>query len=183
MVNLGPIQEEDVLLLQAVIRMTCPSKLVELGHLNGFSTKKILDVMRPDATLVSYDNSTNAYSIDPRFKFKKLSQTDYEEDNIDFIFFDASHDLELNKETFTKVYKTLNEGAIVAIHDTGLWNELLMETGGYWIGNGYAHRPDERKFINWIKEEYPDMQIINFHTLKETRHGMTLLQRYSTITT
>ena len=180
MIELGKIQDEDVLLLQAIIKMTCPSKLVELGYLNGYSTRKFLEVMRPDAKLISYDNTVrNSNIVDSRFTFKNLSQTDYEEEDVDFIFFDASHNFELNIETLKKVENTLNNGAIIAVHDTGLWNEMVMDTiEGYWIENGYAHRPDERKFVAWIKDHYKDYQIINFHTLKELRHGITLLQKY-----
>lgn len=172
--KLGPVQDEDVLLLQAVIKMTCPVQIVELGYLNGYSTKKMLDVMRNDAQLTSYDNTIQSSPIvDERFTFKNKSQTECDEKNIDFIFFDASHDFEINKETFNRLDFTDN--AIIAVHDTGLWNGMILDTGGYWIGNGYAHRPGEIMFVEWLKEK--GYNAINFHTLKETRHGMTLLQK------
>lgn len=171
---LGPIQDEDVLLLQAVIKMTCPVQLVELGYLNGFSTTKMLEVMHSDAKLTSYDNSLHDSAIkDERFIFKNKSQTECDEKQIDFIFFDASHDFEINVETFNKL--DLADKAIIAVHDTGLWNEMVMDTGGHWIGEGYAHRPGERQFVEWLKEK--GYNAIDFHTLKETRHGMTLLQK------
>lgn len=177
---LGPAQDEDVLLLQAVIKITCPLKLVELGHLNGYSAKKILEVMREDAVLTSYDPTVNSNINDPRFIFKKQGQEEYNETEVDFIFFDASHDLEINKQTFLKVLPTLNKNAIIAVHDTGLWNTMVLDTGGYWIDNGYAHRPDERAFVNWLQEQY-NFNAIHFHTLRETRHGMTLLQLDNTL--
>ena len=161
--EIGPIQNEDVLLIQAVIKMTCPSVLVELGYLNGFSTRKILEVMREDAHLTSYDNTViNSNITDARFTFKNKSQTEVDEKNIDFIFFDASHNLDLNKETLLKVEKTLNKNAIIAIHDTGIWNEMVMDTGGYWVKDGYVHRPDEREFVKWLKEK--GFNIINLGT-------------------
>lgn len=172
--ELGRIQDEDVLLLQAVIKMTCPVQLVELGYLNGYSTKKILEVMRNDAHLTSYDNSLKESAIkDERFTFKNQSQTECNEKQIEFIFFDASHDFDINKETFNKL--DLADKAIIAVHDTGLWNERVLDTGGYWIGKGYAHRPGEIQFVEWLKEK--GYNAIDFHTLKETRHGMTLLQK------
>jgi len=183
MVSLGPIQKEDELLLTAVIRMTCPKKAVELGYLQGYSARLILSALNSDSKLVSYDNSTVGYIDDRRFEFKNKSQTDYDEKDVDFLFFDASHDLVLNQITFNKAVGGLNDGAIVAIHDTGLWNQMIMDTGGKWIGGGYAHRLGEREFVNWIKEKYPEFQIINFHTLNETRHGMTLLQKYGKLLT
>lgn len=173
-INLGPIQYEDVLLLQAVIRMTYPKQLVELGYLNGYSTRKLLEVMTEDARLTSYDNTVSSSDItDPRFTFKNKSQTECDEKGIEFIFFDASHDLEINKQTFENL--DLAEHCIIAVHDTGLWNRMVMDTGGYWIGDGYAHRPGEIAFVQWLKEK--GYNAINFHTLRETRHGMTLLQK------
>jgi predicted O-methyltransferase YrrM len=172
--ELGPVQNEDVLLLQAVIKMTCPVQLVELGYLNGFSTQKILEAMRDDACLTSYDNTIQDSSItDKRFTFKNKSQTEVNEQNIDFIFFDASHDFEINKKTFENL--DLADKAIIAVHDTGLWDKMILDTGGHWVGNGYAHRPDEIKFVDWLKGK--GYNSIDFHTLKETRHGMTLLQK------
>lgn len=176
MVTLGNIQEEDVLLIQAVIRMTAPLKCVEFGYLNGFSAQSMLNVMRPDAKLISYDNSIIGNIQDPRFTFKHKSQTEYEEEGIDFVFFDASHDFELNRETFNKVVGTLNDGAIVAVHDTGLWNEMVLDTGGHWVGGGYAHRVGEREFVNWVSKTH-SFKPIHFHSMRELRHGMTLLQK------
>ncbi len=174
--ELGPVQDCDVLLLQAVIKMTCPLNLVELGYLNGYSTRKILEAMRPDAKLTSYDSTVRGTDIiDERLTFKNQSQIEVNEKDIDFIFFDASHDLEINKETWKKL--NLTDDCIIAIHDTGLWDKMIMDTGGQWIGKGYAHRQGERDFVKWIKENEPEYQIINFHTLKETRHGITLIQK------
>ena len=175
--ELGPIQNEDVLLLQAVIKMTCPINLVELGYLNGYSTSKLLEVMLPEAKLTSYDNTVRVSNVtDERFTFKNQSQTEVNETDIDFIFFDASHDLKINIETWKNL--KLTDNAIIAIHDTGLWNKMVMDTGGYWLDEGYAHRPDETLFVNWLKENYQEYQVINFHTTKQTRHGITLLQKY-----
>lgn len=161
--------------------MTCPLKVVELGYLNGYSANIILNALKEDSLLISYDNTTHGNINDRRFIFKHKSQEDYEETDVDMVFFDASHDFELNKKTFRKVILSLNKQAIIAIHDTGLWNIKMQDVGGYWINDGYAHRPDERKFVNWIKEFYPKYQVINFHSLKETRHGMTLIQKLDTL--
>lgn len=180
MVTLGAIQKEDEALLQAIILMTCPKKLVEFGYLHGDSARAFLSVMKPDASLVSYDiDPIGRASSDPRFLLKTMSQTDYEETDVDFVFFDASHDLQLNRETFKKVEPTLLQEAIIAVHDTGLWNEVVMDTGGWSVGNGYAHRPGERLFVNWIKETYPEYQVLHLHTEAELRHGITILQKYN----
>mmetsp|Transcript_22929 Transcript_22929/g.64021 ORF Transcript_22929/g.64021 Transcript_22929/m.64021 type:complete len:373 (+) Transcript_22929:49-1167(+) len=35
----------------------------------------------------------------------------------------------------------------------------------------------ERKFVNWVKKNYPEWGVINFHTLNIVRNGVTLMQR------
>lgn len=174
MIELGKIQDEDVLLIQSVIKLTCPSVLVELGYLNGFSTSKILEVMREDAHLTSYDNTVKHSLInDKRFIFKNKSQTEVEEENIDFIFFDASHDLDLNIETFKNL--KLAKNAIIVIHDTGIWNEMVIDTGGYFVEEGYIHRPHEREFVKYLIKN--GFNAVNLMTTKELRHGISIAQK------
>lgn len=181
--SLGPLMPEDALLLQAVIKMTTPKVLVELGHFWGESARKIIEVMG-DAHLYSYDNTKDSSIDDPRFTFYKKSQEEVDVPNIDFIFIDASHDIELNKQTFIKLLPLLTDEAIIAVHDTGTWckgNVFEIEYG-HDSPNGYVHCPDELKFVDWIKENYPDFQQIHFHSSREVRHGMTLLQKYTKLT-
>lgn len=179
---LGPLLKEDALFLQAIIRMTNPMTLVEFGYFWGNSAKAMLEVMEPTAVLHSFDNTKNPSVPDGRFVFHQKSQEQIEGiENIDFVFLDASHDLELNKKTFQKLLPCLSEKAIIAVHDTGTWiggNVFNADMGilnkkGEWI-----HCPDELDFVNWIMTDYPDFQQIHFHSTKQVRHGITLLQKY-----
>lgn len=180
---LGPLLDEDVALLQAVIKMTSPKVLVEFGFFHGKSAQAMLDVMLPDARLVSYDNTQSGSEVrDSRFTFKRKSQTEFEPmECVDFVFVDASHDLALNKETWRQIVDCLSPTAIVAIHDTGLWvRNAWGFDRGYTMPDGrYTHCPDERMFVNYLKEEYPEFQQIHLHSDTELRHGITLLQKYN----
>lgn len=180
--EIGPIQFEDKLLLSAVLRMTVPTMCVELGFLKGESAGLILESIPATSRLISYDTNPIGSIDDDRFTLKIQDQSTCNEQDIDFIFFDASHDLEQNITTFKNIESNLNEGCIIAIHDTGLWNKKVFDTNGYYIGDEYAHQPDERKFVNWIKQYNSEFQIINLHTTKETRHGVTLIQKYKQLT-
>ena len=180
--ELGPLLEEDALLLQAVIKMTDPKTVIEFGYHRGTSSRKMLEVLDQDAKLISYDNTVDPSAVsksDPRLTFMHKSQDEFEPvDNIDFVFLDASHELEKNETTFKQILPHLRAGAIIAVHDTGTWKENYWKRDvGYGLPNGHwVHCPDEIHFVNWIKQEYPQIQQIHFVTTTKIRHGMTLLQ-------
>jgi len=185
-IDLGPLLNEDALLLQALIKMTTPRIVVEFGYLWGDSSTAMLEVMSPDAMLHSFDNSKNPIIEDSRFCFHRKSQEEIDGiENIDFVFLDASHEFELDKLTFLRIKECLSEKAIIAVHDTGTWvggNVFNAEVGEMNALGQWVHRPDEVRFVDWIKKEYPEFQQIHLHSSRELRHGMTLLQRYKKLT-
>jgi len=154
--------------------------------------------MDSDALLFSYDVSEESATrarrelgFDSRFKFLHKSQTDFDESDIDsrsidLAFFDAAHDLDLNQKTFLKVLPQLSPSAMVVVHDTGLWSKPFFSQAHHafaeaapagWITNDlYAHQPDEREFVDWIRSSYEGFSSVHLHSANTLRHGMTLLQ-------
>lgn len=178
---LGPALDEDIKVLQAIIQATDPKLVIEFGFFHGKSAKGMLDAMSPDARIISYDCTKDGKIDDPRFTFMKKSQEDFEPvPNVDFVFLDASHDLDLNRLTWIALEPCLTPNAIVAVHDTGTWpSNLWNRPEGYDLGGRYIPRPDERRFVNWLKVHYPDYQQIHLHSNTQVRHGITLLQHYN----
>lgn len=131
-------------------------------------------------------------SFDRRLVFIKKDQTkfepaDIESRKIDFVFFDASHDLDLNKTTFKKIQSSLAPGAMIAVHDTGVWNKDFFSEihnnfasnshNGIWITDKqYAHQPEERTFVDWVVSENQGFCSIHLHSLATLRHGLSLIQ-------
>jgi hypothetical protein len=72
------------------------------------------------------------------------------------VFLDGAHDLALNQQTFERLLPMLAPDAIVAVHE---------------------HQPEERAFVNWVREEHPDFAQIDLHTHVVPRRGTALLQR------
>lgn len=192
------IQRSEALLLHSIILVCQPRVILEFGFHLGASAKNFLYAALPNAILHSFDtqdlqNTAKELSeSDCRFKFHQKSQVDFHPNDInneviDFIFFDASHDLILNQETWKKVLPCFSEKTIVAVHDTGTWNrDLLNEIhktyistygkDNFWVNEKeFAHQPDERLFVNWIKDEY-GFSAVHFHSLNVARHGLTILQ-------
>ena len=190
----GPIQRDEALLLYALVKTVDPKTIVEFGFLAGHSSTNFLKAMSSDARLYSYDIADASMRIarrirDDRFRFVFKSQADFEYSDVDnrlvdLVFFDGSHDFHLNVVTFEKVGKCLSERALVIVHDTGAWYGDLQgrqTPEGYFAGGsidaGYIHRPDERKFVNYIRVNMEDFEQIHLHSTSKFRHGLTLLQR------
>lgn len=196
---IGPLQRDEAIALFGIVRTLRPKVVVEFGFFHGHSAFNFLQAMTPDAQLYSYDidaesqrRALTEFAFDQRFHFLAKSQTDFAAEDIgnrkiDFVFFDAAHELDLNQATFRKILPHLAAEAMVAVHDTGLWHrrhfgtihrEFVEEMPGEWeSADLYAHQPGEREFIDWIQATEPGFGALHFHTSETLRHGFTLLQR------
>ena len=201
---IGPLQRDEAIALFGIIRTLRPKVVVEFGFFHGHSAFNFLQAMPADAGLYSYDIDADSirrakteFNFDRRFTFIGKSQTEFEPEDIgnqeiDFAFFDAAHELNLNIETFNRIVPYLAAEAIVAIHDTGLWHRdhfapihetFTREHPGEWQGKDlYAHQPGERAFIDWIVGQHPGFSAIHFHSTRTLRHGFSLLQRKRPLT-
>lgn len=197
---IGPLQQSEALLLFALVKVTVPRTILEFGFLHGLSSYNFLRALPADAQLFSYDIDPHAEQIashqfpkDRRFNFLRKSQSDFAQTDIggrpiDMVFFDASHDLQTNQNTFTAIQTALSDDSIVCIHDTGAWQRTLFtpaqhdfvkQTGPeYWLDESlYLHRNEERMFVNWILDTYPPFQAVHLHSTRALRHGISILQR------
>ncbi|MES2659837.1 MAG: class I SAM-dependent methyltransferase [Verrucomicrobiota bacterium] len=201
---IGPLQRDEAIALFGIVRTLRPKTLVEFGFFHGHSAFNFLQAMTDDARLFSYDidgdsirRARTEFTFDRRFTFIGKSQTEFAPGDIgnreiDFVFFDAAHELELNIETFNRIAPHLAAEAMVAVHDTGLWNRshfapihetFTREYPGVWkSGDLYAHQPGERAFIEWVLENHPEFTAIHFHSTNTLRHGFSLLQRKRNLT-
>lgn len=192
----GPIQRDEALFLYSLLRVVRPRTVVEIGFLGGRSALNLLCGIDADARLYSFDirgecdaRARELFDHDPRFTFRVRSQAELTSDDIDgreadFVFLDASHDLDLNRAAFGRLAQLMAPGAILAVHDTGtiprrfvrsdhIWQS--SEVG--WVGDEREVMPGERAFLNWLLEEHPDFAQVHFHSRQTMRCGITLLQR------
>ena len=196
---IGPLQRDEAIALFGIVRTLRPKVIVEFGFFHGHSAFNFLQALSPNGKLYSYDIAEDSitramteFKFEPRFNFIGKSQTEFDPADIgnqpvDFVFFDAAHELDLNMETFRRIVSQLAPEGMIAIHDTGLWHRshfapihetFASEMPGEWTsGDLYAHQPGERAFIDWIVSEYPEFTAIHFHTTETLRHGFSLLQR------
>ena len=135
---IGPLQRDEAIALFGIVRTLRPRIVVEFGFFHGHSAFNFLNALSQDAKLFSYDIDVDScrrarreFDFDPRFTFFAKSQTDFEVadiggEEIDFVFFDAAHELNLNQETFRRILPHLAKEGMIAIHDTGLWNQPIV---------------------------------------------------------
>jgi predicted O-methyltransferase YrrM len=190
----GPIQREEALFLYSLLRVVRPRTVVEIGFLNGRSAFNFLCALDADARLYSFDidgaaRARDLFGHDPRFTFRTRSQAELTPDDIDgreadFVFLDASHELDLNRTTFSRLLPLMAPNAILAVHDTGTVPRHFVRSGHYWLESkiGWIDderevMPDERAFANWLLDEHPEFSQVHFHSRRTVRCGVTVLQR------
>jgi predicted O-methyltransferase YrrM len=193
----GPVQRDEALLLHALIRVLRPKTVVEIGFFRGHSAFNFLRALDQDARLYSFDidprcveRAAELFGHDPQVTVRQRSQTEVSAADIDgrladFVFLDASHDLELNQLTFERLLPLMRADAILAIHDTGtIPRELLAPMEHWalwspelWVGDECEVMPGERAFVNYLLDEHPDFAQIHLHSRNTLRCGITLLQR------
>ena len=196
---IGPLQRDEAIALFGIIRSLRPKVVVEFGFFHGHSAFNFLRALPADGQLFSYDIDEDSirragreFGFDRRFTFVGKSQVDFDASDIggqliDFVFFDAAHELELNIATFARIVDRLAPDAMIAIHDTGLWQRehfspihatFTGEYPGVWVNEDlYAHQPGERAFVNWIVAGPHRFSGIHLHSTRTLRHGLSLLQR------
>lgn len=188
------IQRQDGLLIYSVVQYMYPKTIVEFGFAAGHSSRNFLKAMSGECRLYSFDPSKSASHEaekinDSRFTFfnkrgQEFKADDIEHRKIDILFLDTDHKFLTNRAIFKKVRRYLSDNCMIFVHDTGLFNKDFMRIPwttdeGYFVTErGYAHRPEERLFVNYLSLRYPEFHQIHFDTERSGRCGMTLLSRY-----
>jgi predicted O-methyltransferase YrrM len=196
---LGPVQRAEALLLFGLVAVTRPKTIVEFGFSRGHSSLNFLQALQGSGKVFSFDISSAAEEIARQnfntvenFKFIRKAQQDFSAQDIDnreidFLFFDGAHELVVGRATFAACLPSLSAEAIVAVHDTGVWNrchfsechrKFSATRRGSWLnGEEFQHQKEEREFVNWIANQFEEFQVIHLHSKNCIRHGLTLLQR------
>lgn len=115
----GPLQRDEALFLHALLRVVRPHTVLEIGFLRGHSAFNFLRALDGDARLYSFDidpecegQARELFGEDARFVLTIRSQAEITPEDLDgrladFVFLDASHDLELNQATFERLLRLM----------------------------------------------------------------------------
>lgn len=201
----GAIFRDEALFMYSLIKIIRPRVVVEFGLSRGHSTLNFLNAIDKDAKLYSFDISDSARMIakEVLYKFKNFyychkSQLDFSPEDvynqkIDLVYFDAVYNAELNLATFEKIKPSLNEGAILMLHDTNTWPKSLMDDSHIryaskkstdWLNeNEFQPQKGQREFYNEFIRKFPDYSGINLHSTSTLLSGVSLLQKKSVLLT
>lgn len=207
--QVGPIHDDEALFLFGLTRILCPRTIVEFGFRSGHSAFNFLQAAAPGCRVYSYDIwpmseriASQCFGHFEGFRFVRKSQaefspSDIENRKIDLCFLDASHNLDLNLKTLELIRPHLAEGAIVTVHDTGVWHREFLEDHhlayadsdfgrsiGQWLDTDqFQPAVTERLFVNKVLHTYPEFSQVHLHSANTLRNGITLLQRTAPLLT
>lgn len=179
----GPIQDDEALLLFALIRVTRIKRILEFGGVHGYSAKNFLEAV-DDGTVYTVDwgvdGGTEMQDGNHWVISKNVADVTPEDvDNIpiDLVFFDChAYEAELCGFQNLKRAGIITDKTIFVFHDTNLWPtkdapNLFQEEWpdiSYEVEGGFVFCPPERQLVNDFKEMGYD--IINLGTTKDV-HG------------
>lgn len=187
-IHLGPVMKSEEQLLGAICNLIDPKVIVEFGFYNGTSAKAMLESCDWDTKMYSYDildRKEIAKIVDIRHTFiqkdmKLFEASDISNQNIDLVFFDASHELNDTIVAYERIKPLLTPKSIILVHDTGAYREEVFNPSQLdyikKVENSIVyHCPDEHIFIQKLKDQ--GYNVINFTCLSKIRHGIAVLQR------
>ena len=201
--QVGPVHDDEALLLFALTRVLCPQTIVEFGFRTGHSAFTFRQAASQDCQIYSYDIwqvseaiAAQSFGRFENFHFIRKSQIDFapadiQNRPIDLCFMDASHNTSINLKTFDLIHPHLSDTALLAIHDTGLWHRKFFKSRhhayadsdygrsiGEWLdAERFQPAVTERLFVNTLLQTHPDFAQIHLHSDYRLRNGLTLLQR------
>jgi predicted O-methyltransferase YrrM len=201
----GSLMRDEAIFLYSLVKMIRPKVIVEFGFSRGHSSLNFLYALDKTAHLYSFDISETAKDIAenvlngfPNFHFRFKSQLDFvpqdiDNKKIDLVYFDAVYDRDKNMTTFERLGPSLNENAIIALHDTNTWRRQLMDRTHIeyankkpqnWLNEDeFQSQKGQREFYNEFVKQYPDYSAITFHNSSTILAGISLLQKKSFLKT
>lgn len=172
----GPVQDDEALLLYALVRCLGVRRVLEIGGQTGYSARNFLaagaDVWTVDIDPVAKlaENHTvihaNIATVDPA----SLPV-------FDLVFYDC-HALFEQRLFHGRAVEAgvIDDHTTLIVHDTGLHREKFC---GWSVPHGtrWAHQPVERNFVDLLAGEGWQRVHVHADDDAEPRHGLTILQR------
>ncbi len=151
------------MIVQIVKSINCKNYL-ELGVYDGATLEKVSAVV-PRVIGVDINDFRKNKNIGEFHQTTTQNFLNNFNEIVDVIFIDADHSFEAVKLDFKASLKNLNEFGIIMLHDTDPISEKYIAR---------EHCEDSYKIIDWIKAEYPDMDVFTFPI---SEAGLTVVKR------
>ncbi len=195
----GPIQDDEALVMYALVRSMRMRRVLEVGGLSGYSARNFLVALgdETDAAVYTCDLDPVSSQAPHHHVLTKdcgqITLEDLHHKPLDLIFFDA-HVLEPQLALLARLEAAglLLPRTVLALHDTNLhpcktapWSYPIVDTDG---ASGHVHQAVERRMVNTLQRA--GWQALCLHMGGErsdprlpVRHGLTLMQRFTPLAT
>jgi len=190
----GPIQDDEALLLYALVRVMRVRRVLEIGGLNGYSARNFLAALGDETNAAVYTcdiHPVESLAANHFVLTKDCAQVQVNElhgQPLDLIFFDA-HALQPQLTLLDRLQQAglLTPDTVLALHDTNLhprktapWSYPLEEEGQVV---GYVHQAVEREMVNRLRDRGWDALSLHLRSDRADprmpiRHGISLMQRF-----
>lgn len=180
---LGPIQDDEALLLFAVCRVTCARRIAEFGGESGYSARNFLAAVRNAADAVVYTVDRNPVPQQaPNHRLIQKSAQDVCPDEfdgrpLDLVLFDC-HDFAQQLQAFQTLSRSgvISQATSIALHDTGTHPQQYVPWAFRGV-DGFIHQPAERDLVSYLQDH--GYECLSFHAPQpaaplQFRHGLTL---------
>lgn len=181
----GPIQDDEALLLFALIRVTRIKRVLELGSFPGYSAKNFCEALGGEGKVYSADWGVDGVTPQVADNHKVIAKNvadvtadDVDNEPLDLVFFDC-HAYEAELCVFQNLRRAgiITDKTIFVFHDTNLLpseDALGYPNISYEVKGGWVFCPPERQLVNDFKDMGYD--ILNLGTDKDV-HGPRLPYR------
>ncbi len=184
---IGPIQDDEALLLFALCRSICARHVVEFGGLEGYSARNFLAAVGPEGFVITVDCrpvdklAPNHFVVQCEAKdiAGKVFFPNGKAATADLVLFDChSWTQEMSSFKILGNEGVITKKTVLAIHDTGTHPSKMAEAT-YLSKDGWIHCEDERRLVNLFQDIGYDC--VSFHAPNprpplEYRHGLTICQ-------
>ncbi|BAL95042.1 class I SAM-dependent methyltransferase [Rubrivivax gelatinosus] len=195
----GPIQDDEALLLYALVRVMRVRRVLEVGGLDGYSARNFLTALGDEtaAEVVTIDlNPVPRLAPNHRVLTGDCARIQPEQlggDPFELVFFDAHVVLpQIALLDRLEAAGLLRPDTVVALHDTNLHPRKTVAAGYPITENGqlegWVHQDAERKMVNVLHSRGWNslslhMPLARGDARLPVRHGLTLMQRFRPLAT
>ena len=187
---IGPVQDDEALLLFSLVRCCRIKRIVEVGAGDGYSARNFLRAAgwAPDAIVYSIDSEPVTELGENHVVIQKCASKveagDLSMCPVELIFFDC-HDFDAQMTLFHRLRAdgVILDSTLIVLHDTNLHPGRIGH-GDYMIEGGWVHQKCERRMVNALHamgyDCLPLTTKIDSHGPQlPFRHGLTICRRFS----
>jgi hypothetical protein len=183
----GPIQDDEALLLFALIRVMRIRRVLELGGLGGYSARNFCAAVGNKGIVYTVDLNPVVQIAENHRTIQKdvryLTRGDVGNEAIGLIFFDC-HDYVAQFDMFHRLQAEgmITDATFFALHDTNI-HPTQTVPWAYPVRDGWVHQAVERRMANDFKRMGYDVLALgtsgaSHDTDLPYRHGLTLVGRF-----